>query len=411
VAADFNRDGKLDLATAGNGSSPGAVNLLFGNGDGTFQSQVDVRTGAESVGALGVGDFNRDGRMDLVADDGGTQLAVLLGNGDGTFQTPLVSTLSIPPNAALSGMVVADLNGDSLLDLVIGSFNVGSYLLPGNGDGTFGMAAHLDGLGSFPVAVGDLNADGIADIVTDGSVEGIFIGLGNSNGTFQVVSLQAAFPALAGDFNGDGATDLASSGSVLPNNSYDIQLQGSFEDFTLGESISSLTISSGQNNHLTLYVSPVGGFAESVNLTCTGAPAGVSCALSPSSVALNGAPTQQVQAAVNLSASGSAAGITLSPFDSPPEKIGVYFAFTLVMGTAFALALGFGRTSKHRPAVLHLLAFSCLLSLGMGMVACGGASGGGAGALTPGTYNVTLTGSSSGAKMINHNMTFTLTVK
>jgi hypothetical protein len=414
VAADFNRDGKLDLATAGNGSSPG-VSLLLGNGDGTFQTPIDVPAGIQSVGALGVGDFNRDGNVDLVADDGGTQLSVLLGNGDGTFQMPTVSTLTIPPNAALSGMIVADLNGDSLLDLVIGSFNLGSFLLPGNGDGTFGTATHLDGLGSFPVAVGDFNADGIADIVTDGSVQEIFIGLGNSNGTFQIVSLQAASPALAGDFNGDGATDLASSGSVLPNNSYDVQLQGSFQDFALGESISSLTISPGQNNQLTLYVSPVGGFAQSVNLTCTGAPAGVSCTLSPSSVTLNGTPTQQVQVAVNLSASGSAAGVTQSPFELPPEKVVVFFAFaTLLMYVAFGRAVSTERPSRHRPLAVSVLAFSCLFFLGISMVACGGGGGGsnGGNSLTPGTYTVTLNGtSSSGSKMINHSVSFALTVK
>jgi hypothetical protein len=349
VAADFNRDGKLDLATAANGSS-GAINLLFGNGDGTFQSQIEVLTGGQSVGALGIGDFNRDGKMDLVAEDGGTQLSVLLGNGDGTFQTPLVSTVSIPPDAFVNGMIVADLNADNFLDLLIGSLRLGSYVLPGNGDGTFGTAAHLDGLGSFPVAVGDFNADGIADVVTDGSIQEIFIGLGNSDGTFQVVSLQAAFPSLAGDFNGDGAMDLASSGYV--NNSYDVQLQGSFQDFTLGESISSLTISAGQNIQLTLIVSPVGGFAQSVNVTCAGAPVGVSCALSPSSVTLNGTPSEPAQVMVNLSASGSAAGVTQSPFDFPPEKVGVFFAFaTLLMCVAFGRAVSAGRTSSSPSAI------------------------------------------------------------
>jgi VCBS repeat protein len=314
----------------------------------------------------------------------------------------------------INGMLVADLNGDSLLDLVIGSETFGSYVVPGNGDGTFGTATHLDGLGSFPVAVGDFNADGVADIVTDGLGQEIFIGLGNSNGTFQVISLRGGIPALAGDFNNDGALDVASSGFLLPNNSYDVQLQGSFQDFGLGESISSLTISAGQNTQLTLYVSPVGGFAQGVNLSCAGAPAGVSCTLSPSSVTLNGAPTQQVQVAVNLSASGSAAGVTQSPFDSPLEKVGVFLAFaTLLMCVAFGRAVGVEPTSRHRPLAVCVLTFSCLLFLGMSMVACGGGGGGSNGnSLTPGTYTVTLNGtSSSGLKMINHSVSFGLTVQ
>ena len=69
VAADFNGDGKLDLATVNNPNGAGSVSVLVGNGDGTFQSHVDYATGNHSTGIV-VADFNRDGKIDLaVAND------------------------------------------------------------------------------------------------------------------------------------------------------------------------------------------------------------------------------------------------------------------------------------------------------------------------------------------------------
>src|SRR5262249_44988014 len=79
VTADFNGDGRLDVATSAGVSDP-KISVLLGNGDGTFQP---VRTSPGDGGysrALAVGDFNRDGKPDLV-----TAAGVHLGNGDGTF--------------------------------------------------------------------------------------------------------------------------------------------------------------------------------------------------------------------------------------------------------------------------------------------------------------------------------------
>jgi len=92
VTGDFNGDGNLDVALVVVGS-PAASNGLYvflGNGDGTFQSPVISNTGSflqniQFVG--GVGDFNRDGKLDLIGISP-TQLAFLQGNGDGSFQPP-----------------------------------------------------------------------------------------------------------------------------------------------------------------------------------------------------------------------------------------------------------------------------------------------------------------------------------
>src|SRR5204862_169275 len=78
AVGDFNGDGKLDLVTEGS--------VLLGNGDGTFKPAVNFSTGASPI-SVAVGDFNRDGKPDLaVANRGPDNVSVLLGNGDGTFQ-------------------------------------------------------------------------------------------------------------------------------------------------------------------------------------------------------------------------------------------------------------------------------------------------------------------------------------
>ena len=136
AVADFNRDGKLDLVVTNHDN----INVLLGNGDGTFQPAVNYAAGA-SPGSPAVGDFNRDGKLDLVvannSNNSTNTVNVLLGNGDGTFQ-PAVS-YSTGPNP--TSVAVADFNADGQLDLAVAtngntSNNTVSILL-GNGDGNF----------------------------------------------------------------------------------------------------------------------------------------------------------------------------------------------------------------------------------------------------------------------------------
>jgi hypothetical protein len=175
AVADVNGDGKADVAVGNcgnnfycNQSGHGTVGVLLGNGDGTFQS---VRTYGSSglTHSVAVADVNHDGKPDLlVANDCSHcegSVDVLLGNGDGTFQ-PIVTYDSGGQGAA--SVVVADINGDGKPDLLVANkFSNTVGLLLGNGDGTFRLAVTYDSGGTGPswVAAADLNGDGKLDLV------------------------------------------------------------------------------------------------------------------------------------------------------------------------------------------------------------------------------------------------------
>ena len=119
VAADFNGDGKQDLAVvnAGNAGAgdDGSVSILLGNGDGTFQSASNIPAGKNPV-SIAVGDFNGDGRPDLAVGDAGDggSISILLGNGDGTFER----AESVGLEGAAFSLAVGDFDGDLRTDLV-----------------------------------------------------------------------------------------------------------------------------------------------------------------------------------------------------------------------------------------------------------------------------------------------------
>jgi FG-GAP-like repeat len=237
VTADFNRDGKLDLALAyTNAQQDKFVYILLGNGNGTFQSPVAYPISFSPSAAgfpMATGDFNGDGKLDLVAGQ-----SVLLGNGDGTFQ-PAISlpTQYVPSDE--DQFVAADFNGDGKLDLVALEQSAGDLLVMlGNGDGTFTALTPISVTEDCPallctadsLVAADFNGDGELDLVVDydatspGHSEGLFaVYLGNGDGTFQTPVLTNAVASggvvalsaiAAADFNGDGKQDVASAISI-----------------------------------------------------------------------------------------------------------------------------------------------------------------------------------------------------
>jgi hypothetical protein len=242
--SDLNEDGHLDLVIDNycqpvqNGlgcSSPGSVGVLLGLGDGTFQPAATYETGENDVNtSLAVDDLNSDGHPDAVVTSGQDTgvVNVLVGNGDGTFRLPVsYGPVGYEPNS----VAIGDVNGDGHPDLAVAAYcqdlqgpcNTGTVaVLMGEGDGSF-LAPTFYSSGAFnalSVAIEDMNDDGHRDlVVTNDHLDGsslspgsVAVLLGRSDGTFQApvdFLSGGANPraVLAADVNGDGKPDVVAA--------------------------------------------------------------------------------------------------------------------------------------------------------------------------------------------------------
>ena len=222
VAADLNLDGKPDLVVSNSDSN--SLNVLLGNGNGTFQPKTTLTAGLDPT-FVAVSDVNGDAKPDLIYINGGdNNVSVRLGNGDGTFQSPANFGTGESPTS----VAVGDVNGDGKPDLAVASV-VDNYVgvLLGNGNGTFqAQTTYTTGSGSgllfnfdtYFVAIADVNADGKPDLIaTNAASNTISVLLGNGNGTFQGQNQfntgGAPIYLAVGDLNGDGKLDVVVANS------------------------------------------------------------------------------------------------------------------------------------------------------------------------------------------------------
>jgi len=228
AVADFNNDGEPDIAVVCFGdpsvSNEGGVSILLGNGDGTFQPATNLTAGKNTT-RIATGDFNSDGKSDLIvvragdaslSDNG--DATIFLGNGDGTFSRGEV----LAPGKNPFAVAVSDLNADHKLDLIFANSTDNSVtILVGNGDGSFqSPVAYAVAVGSSPssISVTDVNQDGRSDLAVFWGLSVDFF-FGNGDGTFQkgpsVFAGTLRFFSTIGDFNQDGKADLIDGGCNL----------------------------------------------------------------------------------------------------------------------------------------------------------------------------------------------------
>ena len=227
---DLNRDGKSDLVMLAQSGNTTQIAMALGKGDGTFaEPRLVGMPGTATV--LTLADFNKDGRLDLatVSPAAGT-VTVLLGQADGTFGAGTsfgIANLLFQPDA----IAVGDFNGDGNLDCLI-SENSRRVILQGDGTGLLtvlpGTALTQSAVNSGVVA--DFNQDGRADIVSGSLPSRIEIQLSRADGTQEnprlIAILGSASQFSAGDFNADGKMDVL----VLNNASQNLALLGGLGD-------------------------------------------------------------------------------------------------------------------------------------------------------------------------------------
>jgi FG-GAP-like repeat len=224
ASGDFNQDGKLDLVTA-----DGTV--LLGNGDGTFRKGAPLAVGNPNLDSIAVADFNGDGKTDVLFNSTSTtDLYVFLGKGDGTFELTTTNT-----GTFLSNFAVADVNGDHIPD-VVGTVTSASgttvWVFLGKGDGTFAVPGTSFAASNVPIGLlllGDFNGDGKVDVALTGpgsgtTAEPVGVMLGDGHGNFQAPTISTGVinpqEMVVGDFNGDGHLDLVISSFNAPFETY-----------------------------------------------------------------------------------------------------------------------------------------------------------------------------------------------
>jgi hypothetical protein len=227
TAISLRNNGILDLVI--NDKASDDVWVMLGNGDGTFQPAAAYPTSAESF-AVAAGDFTKDGKIDIIAIEGintGTKVCacveVLPGNGDGTFGPPI--TTPLPHGMAPYAIATGDFNNDGKLDAAVVGETFPAYnavILLGKGDGSFTVDGnYLVSRVPGSIATGYFTSnDKKLDLaVTNDEGSSLSVLLGTGNGKFQPSVYYTAYvpsSVVAEDFDGDGKVDLAVAGGGPP---------------------------------------------------------------------------------------------------------------------------------------------------------------------------------------------------
>ncbi|CAF3167606.1 unnamed protein product [Rotaria sp. Silwood2] len=289
---DFNNDNQLDIAVANFGANN--VGILIGHGNSTFTEYTRISLGSSRPWALVVKDLNKDNRMDIIIVNYGTNdLTILFGSSDGSFRNSM--HYSTGYDSRPYSMAVADLNNDTHLDIAISNYGTSDVGISyGYGNGTFqNQIRYSTGRESNPsgIVIADLNRDDILDIalVNSGTDNiAIFLGYGNGNFTkpriFSTGSNSHPSHITVGYFNEDNVLDIAvthegadSLGVLLGNKDGTFATQSAYStgfgshpnyvtigDFNRNNRSDLIIVNTGIHNILTL-----GSYANNLSMELT----------------------------------------------------------------------------------------------------------------------------------------------
>ena len=338
--ADFNGDGKLDLAVGtyyganGPGGVTDSVTILAGNGDGTFSSAPSGETQSlGSITSITVGDFNGDSIPDVAFTDEFGTLTFFVANGSGSF-TAYPTTL-----VSGAGLVIVsaagDLNGDGRSDLAVGGYDTSVSLYTSEPTGTATATANITLAGGGQHLVdasysgdnnyhsslsGTLSLVG-APVATTTTLSALATSVDEQQKVTLTATVQGSAPTGTVTFlngatslgmapiSGNSAsltTSFASAGSVsltasyggdannLASSSSPIAVTIVAPSFAVAVSPASATVTAGQSATFTVTVTPAGGFATAVTLSCGALPSQASCTFANPSVTPSGGQPVQV---------------------------------------------------------------------------------------------------------------------
>ena len=487
AVADLDGDGKLDIAASDNVS--GMVQIFLGVGDGTFTTggayPTDVTNTTPS--AIVAADFNGDGKIDLaVSNATGNNVGVMLNDGTGGFSGLANYTVC----GSGSQLTAADLNGDGSVDLIVpvaSCAEVDFLLNAADGTGNFSAGTPLStGNNPYQVAVGDMNGDGKMDLVISmddyANGQGLAVAVGNGDGTFQAPNIpayptslqptyyeplptyvklvdldgdghldavytnsnygtvgvmygvgdgtlydpveyptaQLAYGLAVGDINGDGAPDVVTAGSFTAGGgpgSYSSEVTtlinnsgtGAAPDYSVASAPTSVTVTAGQTGTYTITLTPRNFYNGTVTFTCGTLPSKVSCAFSSPTLIPNG--NGMLTTTLSLT---TTATVTTKLFDL--NRGATSLVATLMGFGLFGLVLT-GSKGKRVGVIMTVVAVLMILTL----VGCGGgSSGGGQNHQTipgtpAGTYPIAVTATgtagTNGGNTAAHNLQVTLVVE
>jgi hypothetical protein len=412
LLADFNKDGKLDLLCLGETTASQAeLAISLGNGDGTFAAPTILNvSGGDAIRSSGIAaaDFDGDGNVDIALLDAEDISGIYYGKGDGTFTSVPSNGNSYPKdliNLFAGGPAVAgDFNHDGKADLLAG--NVVLLNIYGAGPVTTTPAATTTALtasaatitagGSVTFTATITGATGSTGTPTgtvtflDGTTT---LGTGTLNtsrvATYSTSKLATGAHSITAKYGGD--SNFAGSTSTAVTVTVQAAVPASF---TLSASPTSLSITSGATGTTTISVTPAGGFAQPVTFACSGLPSEATCTFAPATVTPSGSAVTTTLTISTMAAQSSVRGGI--------RRAGM--TGLLALGCLLLLVMpGAKRVAGWSGWFLLLFAFI----LGGALVGCGGGSGGsggggdgGGGGTTPnpgtpaGTSTVTVTATS-----------------